>query len=58
MMATCPGKLHNNNTHSGQVFRCTKCSTTGCRDERCSNYNFSSSGKCLSCGAYGTYKIL
>lgn len=57
-MATCPGRLNNNTTHASQVLRCTKCGGVGCRDERCSNYNFSSSGKCLRCGGYSTYKAL
>lgn len=58
-MATCPGRLNNQSaSHAGQVFRCTKCGAVGCRDERCSNYNLSSSGKCMRCGAYSTCKSL
>lgn len=57
-MATCPGKLHNNTTHAGQVLRCSKCMSVGCRDQRCTNFNFDGSGRCQSCGAYSTYKTL
>lgn len=58
-MATCPGHIDGRSAqHAGPVFRCTNCGATGCREARCSNHVFRSSGQCSRCGKYGTYKSL
>lgn len=56
-MSVCPGKVGGRiGQHAGSVFRCSKCGAVGCREERCTNHNFTGSGRCNRCGHYQTYK--
>lgn len=45
----------------GQVYRCTACGATGCRqskDHACSKQGFSNAFKCYACGATGKEEVI
>jgi len=45
----------------GQVYRCTACGATGCRqakDHACTKQAFTVAFKCYACGATGQYEAL
>ncbi len=45
----CPGEK-DSKKHQGNFYKCKKCGVAGCKDPKCTKYNFRGT-RCNSCGS-------